>query len=207
MCQPTCNAGIKISGAQVMEQSRAIDYRKKIPKKYREVILKALSHYPELQKVRIRFRLAKRHPVPYGTRPGKLSFFKAPENRTYVITLLEKARKPTKKALFKNLPPEAQLGALGHELAHVVQFKDLSRSQLARTCLLFTSMYQRRQIERDADIKTIEHGLGSELHAHAVYIRSIKGYVEQRKGIDIYYLKPHEILDGLSQVKTGLSAV
>jgi hypothetical protein len=177
---------------------------KKLPEKYRTVILEALSYYPELKNIHIQFVLKKKHPVPYGTTPSVKSVLKPGTPRQYTITLREEAHGPTSHALFKNLPHEAQLGVIGHELGHVVQYESLGTLDLLKTCILFLTMSKRREMERGADIQAIHHNLGKELYAHAVYIRSIKGYVEKRKEIDIYYLKPHEILQGLSEKETGV---
>jgi hypothetical protein len=50
-------------------------------------------------------------------------------------------------------------------------------------------------IERGADKGAIEHGCGQQLYKHALYLRSIPGYVEKRPAINKYYLKPYEILE------------
>lgn len=176
---------------------------KHIPARYEGVIREALSHYPELQPVHINFKLADKYPVPYGTSPDLITIFRPRQKRAYTVTILEKADGPLEKALFKNLPREAQLGVLGHELGHVLQFCKKSRKELLKIALRYGDFYEKREVERDADIKAIEHGLGRELHMLAIYIRNIKGYVEQRKEIDTNYLKPHEILQGLTQKEQG----
>ena len=39
-----------------------------------------------------------------------------------------------------------------------------------------------------------EHGFGAQLYKHAVYIRSIPGYIQQKPEFNQYYLQPFEIL-------------
>jgi hypothetical protein len=41
------------------------------------------------------------------------------------------------------------------------------------------------------------------LHEHAVFIRNIDGYLQERPEIDTNYLKPHEIMQGILQKKSG----
>jgi hypothetical protein len=166
---------------------------KVIPKAYESVILKALSHYPELKNVRINFEFKSEHPVPYGTTPSFKSIFKKPEWRTYIVSFLTEAKGPMNKALFHNLPQEAQIGIVGHELAHVVQYNNCKTTTLLKAFLFFPLI--RKVMEQDADRQTIRRGLGLELYKWATYIRTIPGYLKQRPQINIYYLTPHEIMN------------
>jgi hypothetical protein len=172
---------------------------KEIPAKYEEVILTALSHYPELKETRITFRLIKEHNVPYCTSPATKSIFAQPYDREYVVSILEEAEAPMFYALFKNLTREAQLGVLAHEIAHVEQYNSLSRGELIKfmACYLIPSFQQK--IEQAADMAAIIHGFGKELLEHAIYIRCIPGYTEERKEINKNYLKPNEILNYLPE--------
>jgi hypothetical protein len=170
---------------------------KEIPSQYEEVILKALSHYPELKNVTIRFDLKNSHPVPYGTTPAAATVLRSGKKRQYIISLLEEAELPMRGVLFKNLPEEAQRAVIGHELGHVVQFMKKSVPGLIKTALSYSNVHTRREAERGADILAIEHGLGFELYVHAVFIRRVPGYVQSRKEIETDYLKPQEILDTL----------
>jgi hypothetical protein len=172
---------------------------KQIPTQYEEVILKALSHYPELKDVHIRFELKTKHPVPYGTTPAVPSLLRGGKKRVYVVSLLDEADPPIRQVLFKNLPEEGQRAVIGHELGHVVQMMAKSTPALLKFALSYGSVYTRREIERDADLCAIKHGLGFELYVHAVYIRRVPGYVQQRKEIETDYLKPQEILDTLPE--------
>jgi hypothetical protein len=181
----------------LMQLRKEFGNNKKIPTQYEEVILQALSHYPELKNTHIKFELKNNHPTPYGTSPTPASIFKGIAERIYVVSLLEEADPPIRLALFKNLPLEAQRAVIGHELAHVVQYNRKNTLELMAIGLKYTNLFSRRKIERGADIRTIEHGLGDELYIHAVYIRKIPGYVEKRKTIETDYLKPDEILDAL----------
>jgi len=160
---------------------------KDIPVKYEEIILKALSHYPELQNVRINFSLKSDHPEPYESFPA-LGFKKC-----YTIILLEEAEDPVDKVLFKNLPEEAQLGILGHLLAHIIQYEKKGLVSVFK----ITKGSSERKVEREADVITIEHGLGFELYTFACYVRGVPGYIEKRNGVDVNHLHPHEILEAL----------
>ncbi len=166
---------------------------KKIPAEYEKEILTALSYYPELKDVKIKFRIAHHAKMPYCTKPSLLSYFRSKKNRTYVITLLDKAPEPEKEALFSNLTEDMRISVIGHELAHVYQFNECNRKELIKKVASFMVHRARRRIERGADLLAIKHGLGEGLLKHARFIRSIPGYVKKRPNINEEYLKPAEI--------------
>ena len=183
------------------ELKNTVGKNKEIPAKYEKVILEALAGYPELKDTHIVFKLKKQHPVPYGTVPLLGSLFQKPENRVYHIAILEESKPPEEQVLFRNLSYPMQLGVIAHELVHVIQFQECSRLRLLRYFLSYPTPAFQRRLERDADKRTIEHGFGEELLTHARYIRSVPGYVEQRKAINENYLKPQEILDYMTKLK------
>jgi hypothetical protein len=173
---------------------------KKIPFEYEEVILQALAHFPELASTHIEFELKKRSEMPCNTLPSLMYFVKPSMPRKYVVSISEEARPLERDMLFKNLPPEAQLGVIGHELGRIIYFNRFGRSELFKICYVFANIERKRDMERNADIVAIEHGLGSELYTYAVYARNNKAFVNRHRELDIYYLKPNEILQGMSGV-------
>jgi hypothetical protein len=180
----------------VLEELRKeFGMNKVIPQKYEHVILKVLSHYPELRETTIEFRLKASHPVPHSTSVSFGSLLKLQVK--YVINLLEKAEPPFEQALFRNLPEGAQPGVIGHELGHVLLYKKMGPLSAFKKALSQPGMREKRSRERAADIIALEHGLGFELYTHAVYIRTIDGYMERRKDLEVCYLHPHEILEAL----------
>jgi hypothetical protein len=168
---------------------------KSIPEKYKGSILKALAYYPELNDVSIRFMSVQKSPMPYSTQPELTSLFKPRSKRIYKIMILENAKEPMYSALLKNLPEEEQVAVISHELVHVIQFNSCNIFQLLKTVLTYPISSVKNRLERGADIGAIEHFQGEGLYKHAVHIRSIPGYTEQRPDINKYYLKPQEILD------------
>lgn len=180
---------------EILDLKKQFGINKVIPAKYEIAILSALSAFPELKTTRIHFKLTNHHSVPYGTTPTFASLFKPAHKRIYYVTLLEEAKEPERGALFRNLPHEAQVAVIAHELTHVVQFNSQSVPVLLKTMLLYPVPFFKKIIERGADKGAIEHGYGRELYKHAVYLRNIPGYVEKRPAIDKYYLKPYEILE------------
>jgi hypothetical protein len=173
-----------------------------IPEKYKRPILIALSFYPELEDVKIHFRLTNHNSMLYSTKPSLGSVFLPPSKRTYNVCLLEKAEEPHRSALFKNLTEEMQIAVIAHELIHVIQFHSCSAPKLIKKLLSYPFPGPKKKMERDADIGAITHGQGEGLYQHAVYLRSIPGYLEKRPEIDKYYLKPAEIRKYLEEFES-----
>lgn len=182
---------------------REFAVNKRYPKQYEHAILYALAGYPELRHTRIVFGLTYSGSTPYSTRPTLASLFLPAAKRTYCVQILERAKGPEEAALLKNLPEDAQVAVIAHELAHVVQYNARSSWELIKRLTSAPLPSARKDIERSADIATIQHGFGEALHSQAVYIRRIPGYTEQRKAVNKYYLKPHEIMEYLRKPRAG----
>jgi hypothetical protein len=177
---------------------------KRIPEKYKSSILKALSFFPELEDVKIHFVLTNSNSMLYSTKPTLLSIFLPPAKRKFKVSLLEKAEEPHYSALFKNLTEEKQLAVIAHELTHVIQFHSCSAAQLIMKLICYPIPAIKRKLERNADLGAITHGQGVGLYNHAVYLRTIPGYLEKRPEINKYYLLPDEILNYQEKYVSGI---
>lgn len=94
---------------------------KTFPEKYRAQIILALLHFPELINVKIRFE-EKRQWFPLASRPNWKTLWKDRNDREYLILLSIESPFFPGDLLFQNLPFNAQIGILGHELCHTVFF-------------------------------------------------------------------------------------
>lgn len=181
---------------------REYGQNKKIPKAYKKPILIALAHYPALKHTYIHFETCQKQNVAYRTLPSAFDMLREPEKRVYRILITEEARPPMQQALLKNCPPAAQIGVMAHELAHVLQFSRQDKLGLTGFLMSYLFKYSRKKIERGADKLTILHGLGKELYTHALYIRSIPGYIQQNPSLEKDYLSPGEILALTEELKS-----
>ncbi len=166
---------------------------KQIPENYQEVVLRSLFHFPQLRETTIDFIVTDNHEKRHSTEPSFGSVLKG-KKRSYTVRILEKKEGPEESALIKNLPYEAQMAAIAHELAHIVQFEKGSSRHLKIT---LNKLDKRRERERQADILVIEHGLGFELYTYATYVRNIKGLIDENRDLDVNHLHPNEILEAL----------
>jgi hypothetical protein len=150
---------------------------KSIPEAFEEPILVALSYYPELIEVPIKFRI-KRAKLPYASRPRVASFFLPRSKRKYVITISSKSTEIRESTLLKNLSLDAQIGAMGHELAHTAYYQSKKKKKILRDGCAYHKCHFRENFEKMTDRIAIAHGLGSYLltFSRAVYpIKKIDG--------------------------------
>lgn len=176
----------------ILQDFKKYSSNKEIPGKYEKEILIALSRYPELRKVHIKFLLVDNAPEPYSTKPVFATCFKQKRKREYVVSILEKANYPESEALFEKLTERMRIGVIGHELYHVIQYH-FGRFSLLKTLTSFLITIFRRKLERAADRGAIQHGFGKQLLEHAHYIRTIPGYLQKKPSVQTHHLKPSEI--------------
>src|SRR5450432_3157000 len=94
---------------------------KQLPPGYEQETLEALSHFPELKNIKIKFRIKKSFST-LKTRPTFISMFMPRGHRSYIITISNKTIQKLMPLMFANLSEEARVGIIGHELSHVVDF-------------------------------------------------------------------------------------
>lgn len=164
-----------LNSAQLSRLEAEFGRFKRIPAQYREQILIALSYFPELRSVRIDF-VVRKSAIPLSSRPRYASVFSAPKQRRYVITISTQSSASLRPILLENLPYNAQIGVLGHEISHVANYLHTSTWGLARIAwgLAFSKRATDR-FEAQTDQTCIEHGLGFQLLAWSEDIRRKMG--------------------------------
>ena len=122
-------------------------FHKKLPEGYEKETLQALSYFPELKNITIRFRIKK----SFST------------NKTIQKLM---------PLMFAHLSFEARMGVIGHELSHVVDFSKRNTWQCFRAGIGHLSAHYLDQFEFNTDMICIKHGLGKDLEAWSSYIRN-----------------------------------
>ena len=177
---------------------------KKIPEQIKPQVLTALSYYPELRPIKIKFRI-KRRRIPLTSRPRILSIFRKKKNRNYLITISSKSSLGLSPILLSNLPYNAQIGVLGHELAHISHYNTKNTFQLLGIAFGMLNSRQVDRFEWNTDRLTIAHGLGYQLLDWSVYVRkalriegwhgaSNKNAIELEPSENERYMNPETIL-------------
>ncbi len=144
--------------------------KKKIPEDIRKQVLIALSFYPELKDTKLHFRFRKRT-TPLTSRPRIFSIFRKKKNRAYVITISTKSKARLSPILFENLPYNAQIGVLGHELGHIAYYKTKNSFQILGLSFKILKPKFVDSFEFNTDKIAIDHGLGYQLYDWSVFVR------------------------------------
>ncbi len=148
----------------------------KFEKKMELAALLALSHYPELQnrKVKMVIRDVKGEPVEASFSP--FNFIKSRKNKVYKIII-------QKGSFMERLDLNRQVAALGHEMAHFVQYDERGYFNTLITLLGYVmSDKKRMRFEKAADKLAIDHMLGPQLLDFSFYTsdQEIRSYMDAK---------------------------
>ena len=142
---------------------------KTLPEGFELQALIALSHYPELKTIKIRF-IVDDVSIPLSSRPYWASLHRSGKKRTYLVVIDSHLSGNRDVLLLKNQPFNAQIGILGHELAHAVYYLERSLLGIIGDGLCQLSSC-RIEFERDTDRRLITYGLGWQRLDHASFVR------------------------------------
>ncbi len=165
---------------------------KKVPKELLSDFYVAIGYYPELKDVNIKVRYGNIK-TTMQCRPRWDFIFRKKEKRSYVIYIGNK-RKKANGVLYTDLPLNAQIGVMGHELAHIIDYQSMNNMQLSRFGIDYLISKKKKEIENRIDLIAIHRGLGHQ-------IRDFSKYVFEESGASLkylrykmkFYFKPHQI--------------
>ena len=173
--------------------------RKELPEGFELQTLLALRHYPELTNTHIQF-IVKKAFIPLASRPSLVSLLRQRDKRIYRVIISDQSLPQMEAILLKNLPFNAQVAIIGHELAHAVDYETMNSHQLSIVGLLYFSGSFRASMEKGTDRRTIEHGLGWQLLEYAEYVRKVSGSNDRQTDfMDKFYMNPQEIRSHMDQ--------
>ncbi len=151
----------------------------------------ALSYYPELWDENIAFRYKGFNSCAQTTMTLG-SIFKRIDKQ-YIIYINDDRTKTG--MLLQDAPYNAQVAVIGHELAHIVDFRGRGLFDLALWGLKYLFVKTSTKIERKTDRITIQHGLGWPLYYWADYVlNESKANKHYKKIKEKKYMQPDEIL-------------
>lgn len=169
--------------AKASEDSLLIyGHNKEIPAQFEKPILTALSYFPELKNIHIIFRVERAY-TPLTTKPNFAGVFKSKNHRTYIITISNETSDTLTHLLFQNLSFEEQVGIMGHELSHVVDFNSKNFVQTVSGGAGHLSKKYVDHMEFNTDRICIMHGLGKYLEAYSMHVRQAM-HVHNWRGVD-----------------------
>ena len=180
--------------------------KKTIITEYELVTFLTLSYYPELIDTRITFKKA-RIKTTLNARPSIYSLlFHSKENRNYIIRINNQLKDSVIN--FNTVPFNAKSGLLGHEFAHILDYKDKNIFQIINRLLAYSTKTKKATFEKEIDEITIKKGLGWQLHEWAkfVLLESNAKY-KYKKFKKETYLTPNQISNLIKKELLKLKSV
>ena len=156
-------------------------------------ILAALMYYPTLNDTRIAFK-ERKIATTMAARPKVSSIFKKAEDRKYII-LINARQNRLKAPLLSNVPFEARVGVIGHELAHIVDYKRKSFIRIIGNGIAYVvSNSFKRNLEHKIDRIAINKGLGEGLYQFRLFVEEEANTTDKYKRFkDNIYLSSADI--------------
>jgi hypothetical protein len=193
-----------LTNAYYWQLKKEFGNKKQYPPQFEKQILIALSYYPELKNTPILFRIRARH-TGLNTRATWPGIFESTRKRHFVITISDSSENILMPLMFKSLPFNAQVGVMGHELAHVTDFLSMTTQQIIMHAIKNISAKYIDRFEYNTDAICIAHGLGYQLLAYSSYVRQ-KMNREYWRGCDFAnhpmdierYMNPATILERIN---------
>lgn len=130
----------------------------------------ASKYYPELNgvKIGIAFKSIK---TSMAARPKGSFLFKPKDQRKYYI-FINNGHKKVKGVRFEELSLNAQVGLVGHELAHIVDYESKSKWKIVKTGIGYLFKNPKKRLESEVDYIAIEKGLGWQIYDFYDYIQN-----------------------------------
>lgn len=164
----TCFSQVPGDTAKEDTLTKTFSYNKTILPEYKYQIEQALSHYPELVNTKIIFKY-KRIKTTMECRPKLFPLSAGRKNRTYYI-FINNDTTALKNALLEYVPLNGQIGVIGHEFSHLVDYQNKSFLGVLRTGYGYLFVRYKSRLEKKVDRITIAHGLKTELIEFCDYI-------------------------------------
>ena len=163
----------------------------KILQEFEKPIKEALTHYPNLHTENIHFIFSHKK-LPYAARPHIWRLINPFLKRKYYIIISKDSGELREPTLLKNLSYQAQVGVLGHELAHILYYSQNSALQIIWDGIRYLFIPFRGRFKKLTDRIVIDQGLGEHLLQWCTEVYPTKQ--KDGKRADVYY-KPFEIAE------------
>jgi len=150
---------------------REFGNNKTLPRGFELQSLIALSYFPELKNTRIEFRVKPAYSL-LQTRPVAHGIFSR-KTRHYTITISDSSYWKLEPIRLDPMNFNAQVGVLGHELSHVADFSRRSLVGLVASGIGHLSSRYIDHFEFRTDSICLAHGLGYQLLAWSIFVRSM----------------------------------
>lgn len=171
---------------------KGFSFNKKVPQEIQSNFYTAIGYYPELRKVNIKVRYG-HIKTTMQCRPRWDFLFHKKENRSYVIYIDDKIENDN-GILYHDLPLNAQIGVIGHELAHIIDYQRMNNLQVIQFGIDYLKSRKKKEIENRVDLIAIHRGLGHQIKDFSTYVFEDSGasfeYLRYKMK---FYFKPNQI--------------
>ncbi|WP_442974331.1 hypothetical protein [Salegentibacter sp. T436] len=187
-----------------MKQKDTLKFENKIvpDEIWRETYV-ALSHYPELKNTPIEFKFKKKIQKSFMQAQPKVSgLLKNKKNRSYFVMISEHIKIEDEVFDVKNVPSEVLIGWIGHELGHIMDYRERSAANMVWFGIKYlTSKRYIQEAERAADTYAVNHGLGKYIIATKDFILNHTHLADAYKArIKKLYLSQEEIMALIDEI-------
>jgi hypothetical protein len=175
---------------------------KTIPDIIQDEIMIALSHFPELVDTHIDFVFREDIIKSFmQAQPRWYGIFQGKRNRSYVVKITPALQLRNKSIPVENLPTEALVGWLGHELGHIMDYETRSGFGLIRFGIGYlTSERYLKKAEQRADLYAINHHLGSQILSTKHFILDHAEIpLAYKERIRRLYMSPEEVMEYIDE--------
>lgn len=190
-----------------MSEKVVFQENKIIPKSILEEAKKALSYYPELKEVRIEFKFKEDIKKSFmQAQPQISNLFKGRNDRSYYIFISSRFLIEEEEFTMADVPPEVLIGWLGHELGHIMDYRDKSAFGLMVFGVRYvTSANYIKEAERAADTYAVNAGMSEYILATKEFIINHSHLSDSYKErIARLYLSPEEIIVLVNKLEEDL---
>ncbi|SDL60429.1 hypothetical protein SAMN04488034_10643 [Salinimicrobium catena] len=178
-----------------------------IPQSILEEAKTALSYYPELKDVKIEFRYKEDIKKSFmQAQPEFSNLFKGKDDRSYNVFISSRFLIEEEEFSMADVPSEVLIGWLGHELGHIMDYRDKSAAGLIIFGLRYvTSKNYIKEAERAADTYAVNAGMSDYILATKDFILNHSHLSDSYKErIARLYLSPEEIIVLVNKLEEDL---
>lgn len=193
-----------------MTESVVYQGNKIIPEAILEEAKTALSYYPELKDVSIKFQYKEDTKKSFmQAQPQWKNLFYGKNNREYNIFINSKFSIEDEAFSMSDVPSDVLIGWLGHELGHIMDYRDRTAMGLVVFGFRYiTSDNYIKEAERAADVYAVNHGMADYILATKDFILNNSSLTDEYKQrIARLYLSPEEIMVLVNELDGDLEEV
>lgn len=190
-----------------MSEKVVFQQNKIIPESILNEAKTALSYYPELKDVHIEFKFKEDIKKSFmQAQPEFSNLFKGKDDRSYNVFISSRFLIEEEEFAMADVPSEVLIGWLGHELGHIMDYRDKSAMGLIIFGFRYiTSSNYIKEAERAADTFAVNAGMSDYILATKDFILNHSHLSDSYKErIARLYLSPEEIIVLVNKLEEDL---